>query len=615
MKYYYEIYLNNKNIREQDWHNYLASLQEFIGYFKRFKIIVDIEFNKVRYYLVSPVKLPISLSNENFIFKEVTDFSNIKAKRRGIYFNKCSDNIVSLYNHLKIHNKDLKRIVINLCCYDKERCFSKSHIYYEYNNKMYRQILFFNIPSNMLSVDFSSSKSFYYKKTPKYLNIEKIIHMLNNDEESAIFNVDTFPYLESNFFLGIRNYEFYKHSLVIGASGSGKSKFLALLINSISKQKDKYKVVVIDPHDALKDDLEDIASTKVVDFKNETSTIDIFKNNISDINASVELMITLFRSLMSDGYNGRLERVLRYSIYILLMKKEFSFVNLRKLLLDLEYRNNLIRELKRDLPVSVSYFFLTDFNELKTKSYNDAIAPIIAFIDEMQMIPVFNEENSAESLSDAISKNFLTIFSLNRLTLGDKATKTIAGLFLQQLFLLAEQSILKEHLIVVIDEVSVIENPILARFLSELRKYNVSVIISGQYFGQISENLRESILANTNNYYIFRVSKSDALLLEKNLEIKVVNAKDEDDKYKILTNLKNRECLVRITNSDYMYPAFKARTITYLKENIKKDKIKFINKESLEKKEFKMDFKVENDIKIDDIMRQNSTSRRDLKNG
>ena len=83
------------------------------------------------------------------------------------------------------------------------------------------------------------------------------------------------------------------------------------------------------------------------------------------------------------------------------------------LILDLEYRNDLIKKLKYNLPVSVIDFFLSDFNDLKTKSYGETISPIIGFIDEMEMIPVFNSEQNNENLKNSIHDNFLTLFSLD----------------------------------------------------------------------------------------------------------------------------------------------------------------------------------------------------------
>lgn len=611
MKYYYEIYLNDKNVSRENWHDYLYSLQKFIGVLHFWKLIIKLDYNKFRYYIESPIKLPISLNNTNFLLKEREEIVSEKSLFRGIYFNNVLDNVVSIFNNLKKNNKEFSEIIIYMRCYDKENpILSKIEVKYRYKNRLYSKKLLFRIPINILQVDFNKAKSFCYQKFPKYMSLDKVMHLFRNDELGSIMKVDTFPYLEENFFLNHNAFDFDKHSLVMGASGSGKSKFLALFITNIYKyNKQKYKVVVIDPHDSLKDDLGEVQNA-VIDFKDDR-IIDLFKNNISDVNANVELLMSLFKSLINDSYNAKLERVLRYSIYILLVKKDFSFVNLRRLLLNLDYRNDLIRELKRELPASVSYFFLTDFNELKTSSYNEAIAPIISFIDEMQMVPVFNDIKESNGLVDIINNNFLSIFSLNRISLGDKVTKTIAGLLMQQLFLIAEEKIIDEHIIFIVDEVAVIENPILARYLSEMRKYNVNVILAGQYFSQISDDLKDAILANTLNYYVFRVARSDAILLEKNLEIKLVNSDNEEDKYKLLTNLKNQECLVRLSNRGSMYPAFKAKTVNFVpKVQNNYQKNKFIIKENVEEKPFNFEFNIDSDVTAGDIMSKSSSSRK-----
>lgn len=611
MKYYYEIYLNNKNISKESWHNYFFNLQKFIGVMHFWKVIIKLDYNKIRYYIESPIKLPISLNSTDFLLKEVEKVVTDKGKAKGIYYNNILDNAVSIYNNLVKKDKELKSLILYMRWYNKKNPFwQKIELTYKYKNKIFIKKLFFRVPINILQIDFNEAKSFCYTKFPKYMSLDKVMHLFRNDEVGSIMKVDTFPYLENNFFLNHNAFDFAKHSLVMGASGSGKSKFLSLIITNIYKyNKEKYKVIVIDPHDALKDDLGEVQN-QVIDFKDDR-VIDLFKNNITDINANVELLMNLFKSLINDSYNAKLERVLRYSIYILLEKKDFSFVNLRRLLLNLDYRNELIRELKTVLPTSVSYFFLTDFNELKTTSYNDAIAPIIAFIDEMQIVPVFNQIKENNGLIDIIKNNFLSVFSLNRINLGDKVTKTISGLLMQQLFLIAEERIIDEHIIFIVDEVAVIENPILARYLAEMRKFNVSVILSGQYFSQISNNLKEAILANTLNYYVFRVARSDAILLEKNLEIKLVNSDDCEDKYKLLANLKNQECIVRLSKNGCMYPAFKAKTVNFvpkIKNNYQEEQKEI--KAEIEEKTFSFEFNIDSDVTAKDIMSKSSSSRK-----
>lgn len=604
---YYELFANKENNNVSAWHNSIQELTTLIGHLKKFKIIIELDYNMIRYYLKTNTILPTCLNTGIFLKKNL-ELISLKGRYNGIYFNNCQDNFISIANNLKKKNKNLKRMELTLINYEKTSSFKyRITIYYEYHNNIYQKNLLFKVPINILSIDFQNCKNFIYKELPKYLKIDKVMHLLDSSDTHALLRLDTFPYLEGNYYLKHFAYDFNRHSLVIGSSGSGKSKFLALLINNIYRiNASNYKVVVIDPHDSLKDDLGGIDSN-IIDFKNES--VDIFKNDNLEINAMTEDLFSLFSSLIPN-FNGKMARVLRFSIYILLWDKSFNFQNLRTLLLDMDYRNELINRLKREIPTSVSYFFLNDFNELKTNSYSEAISPIIAFIDEFMMVPIFNETTSKPSIKDIISSQFLTVFSLNRLTLGDNVTKTIAGIIMEQIFLEAIKNKGEKNLILVLDEVAVIENPILIRLLSEARKFGIGLIIAGQYFNQISSNLQNAILANTANYYLFRLTNKDAHLISNNLEFKLANGDSEEDKIKLMTNLNRQECLVGISKNGLTYPIFKAKTMEFNPPKILQESKPIETQKDIINKKF--NFKIDSNITINDIMKSNSTSRKEV---
>ena len=277
-------------------------------------------------------------------------------------------------------------------------------------------------------------------------------------------------------------------------------------------------------------------------------------------------------------------------------------------------RTFLLKQQEKLLPSSVIDFFLSDFNDLKTKSYGEAISPIISFIDEMEMIPVFNQENNDFSLQETIQDNFLTIFSLDKTKLGDKSVKTISGLIMQKLLTLVQSYSFSEHIIFIVDEVAVVENPILSRFLSEARKYNLSLILASQYFNQVSDNLKDSIFANTINYYLFRVSRTDAALLVNHLPMKVPLEDTVEAKTKMLTELNNRECIIRINANGILLPAFKAQTMNF--ESIPRLKEKTIDSpiSSSQKDNKKIEFSIGNTTNLKDILITHSSQRGGIKN-
>ena len=609
-----EIYLTKKHVTQAEWQQLIKTISTYNGYFRRWNITIQIENNKVRYFLNTKVKLPPSLNNLDAFLLKKTESNKLKFSHLSLpLFLPIGSNLFDIYNYCEIKKiGKLKYMNISLLPLNNEKNLSKVELYLENDDKLIKSKMLFGLPSNILSADFNTNCTFSYQNVPKYLDSNKILHTLKTDSVNSIFKVETFPYYEDDFYMTETSFDFAKHSLILGSSGCGKSKFLSLLINNIKKNNlDKYKIVMIDPHAAIEREIGGLGST--IDFKSIENSIDLFASTSNDLVATTELTLELFKSLIGEQYNSKLERVLRHSIYLLLAGKRFNFINLKNVLLDIEYRNDCLRTLKNIVPASVTYFFLQDFNDLKTKSYNEAISPIIAFIDEMEMLPVFNEEKITNTLAHSIEKNYLTLFSLDRTRIGDKVTKTISGLIMQQLLTLIQSHTFNYHIIFVIDEVAVIENPILCRFLSEARKYNLSLFLAGQYFNQVSTNLKEAILANVINYYIFRVSRIDATLLVDNLDIKIPIDNTKETKIKMLSTLNNRDCIVRISKNDILLPTFKAKTIDFKpipRINYEQPNFNLIANTVVNKENKNFPFILTDTVKLNDILKMNSTNKK-----
>ena len=613
-----EIYLTKKNVSKDEWLELIKTISNYNGFLRGWKIIITNDKNQISYFVETRCSLPATINNLNsFLLRNAKTVKVPKEDYTFFSLPKIGSNIIDIINNCEIKNKGmLEYLEISFLKLSEDKILSKINYYLNKNRCIKKYKVIYAIATNILAVDFDGNKRYFYKSPPKYLDINKVLHLLTTDYNNALLEIDTFPYLNGNFYLNQNSFSFDKHSIIIGSSGCGKSKFLSLLINNINKNnslKQKYKIVVIDPHAALEDDIGGMG--KVIDFKNSLDSIDLFINNSDDIVASTELLLDLFKSLIADQYNSKLERVLRHSIHLLLINQTFNFRNLRKIILDLEYRNNLIKKFKYDLPVSVIDFFLSDFNDLKTKAYGEAISPIISFIDEMEMIPVFNLEQNYDNLKKTIHDNFLTLFSLDRTKLGDKVTKTIAGLIMGQLLTLVQRREIDEHIIFIIDEVSVVENQLLSRYLSEARKYNLSLILVGQYFNQISDKLKSSIFANVVNYFIFRVSKLDATTLVDNFNMKIPLDDSKERKISLMTELNNRECIVRIDTNGVLLPAFKARTLDYTSIPRIKSNEEKVNANRLDKpRTLKNDFKLDSNVNLKDILISNSTNKKGVGN-
>ena len=617
----FEIYLTAPTIDSKEWLKLFYKISKINGLGKKWNLWISIENNYIRYFIETKRTLPPVIGEiGSFLIKEV----NINFKEKSCIGFPCLitknyDNLLDMYDRLESRqNAKIKHIKIIFYPYKSDNYFSKTFFYIKKSNDILikRKVLGNDSIYNFINVDFSKHIRFFYKKSEaKYLDIRKSINVLNSDAENAVISADAFPYLQENLYLDYRNYDFDRHSVVIGASGTGKSKLICSIVKNLSNNINnrlKYKVVIIDPHCSIEDDIGGIPSTKVIDFKDDDDGVNLFVNSSEDILSSVESIISICKNIIADRFNAKLERVLRYSINLLLTREEFNLVNLRKLLTETKYRNTIINDSSVNIKANVIEFFQTDYNELKTKSYQEAIAPIIAFIDEMQLLPAFNNVDNTENIKQVIEENFLTIISLDQMTLGQSITKTIAGFTMQAILQLIQAHTYNEHIILVIDEVALIENPIICRFLAEARKYNLSVILSGQYFEQISSELQKAIFTNVVNYFIFRVSKADAVLLEGNMQMEVAVRNSIVTRVKMLTELNDRECIVRIGKDGRLLSGFKGRTLDFVSlprpKKIKKNKKNIVNNEIKKKVEFTINTK----YNLENIMKENSTSRKKI---
>lgn len=593
-RYCYEICLATNHTTVEKWQEFLQNLRSILGIMDSWQILVRLESTKWHYYLVVSRELSSSVGVTEFFLKPFTEsgwkspnnflhscaiFDNSDGNlgnKKGLRVSARVENLAQIAQKMAARGADFWGANLKFVAGRKNK-LGRAELYFvkktrSGRSKRLRLKMLIFAPQILLAIDFRQYPQYSYQKMAKYCALEKTLAVLDERKDMALLKAETFPYDMSDHYLHLEAYDFLKHTLVVGGSGVGKSKFLASMIYNLHQQgTKKYRVVVVDPHDALKDDFAHLSNCRIIDFTGIEKSVDLFGGKVTELNSQLELLLDLFRSLIAENYNGRLERVLRFASCVLLLSAQFSFYNLKRLLLDLEFRQDILNKSSSILPSHLSHFFQTEFGELKNKYYTSAIAPIVALVDEMQIVPVFGQDNHGLiRIDELVSENFLNIFSLNRSFLGERATRVIAGLIFGQLFAYAEARFRTSSdtlpLLIVIDEVAVVETPILQRFLSELRKYQVTVILVGQFFAQISAPLRAAIFANTVNYFLFRTSRADAELLVKNLDCKLVGEKGLEDRINFLAGLHDRECAVRIQAAGRIYPVFRAQTIDLVVE-------------------------------------------------
>jgi hypothetical protein len=579
MKFTFELYLKSNIAEKEQWQQFFTTLTAHIGYMNQCEITMMIKDSVVRFFVSADRDLGVLSNNIDIgVLRPVKQEDCEAPKTQGTerFLTLVNGgNFLDVREKAKLkRGKELEYIVLKCRRVNVDKSYTRLHFYFKNPAGHYsvNKKTMLSFPAHLMKINFDENSRYLKKEFPKYINIEKALPVLSPTDNNALLAVNTFPYFANDYYLNLLDYEFDKHSFIIGASGSGKSKFIELLVDRIAKSpiKQNYRVLVIDPHASLGDDMQSIDDSQIIDFSGDSAP-ELFGDSAkTDVSASTELTTTLMKSLLADQFNPKVERVLRFSLYVLFVAQTMSLGFLKRFLTELELRNQIMQHVSGSVPPNIEQFFATDYNEIRTTHYTEAVLPIISLVDEMQLQPGLVGESEI-SLAKTIDNNFLTVFSLNKVSMGEKVVKTAAGILMQQIFLLAQARSFNEKVILIVDEVSVVQSPALASILAEARKYNLFVILTQQYFGQVEKSLKDAIFANVYNYYVFRVSEEDAEGLIGNLNINIPKEIIEEEHKKginedtikkhMMTELHPRECLVRVSANGQIVPVFKARTL------------------------------------------------------
>lgn len=568
----FEIFIQADEVSTADWQRLVNVVKVYESDF-----FVEIEFvtSTVEFYIFSQKDLSIlGTKLEGFVLKPIerkTSFVDKLSQKRVNFKLPLRKNILEAR---EIEEIKKQRLIYKVLIHFKK--ILTAHIpsvtiFFRMpdGSKLYSYYYSFSNPLENFRFNFRNRVKIQKKSIPLYLKIDETAKLFSHNGEDDFLKVFGFPHFTNSLYLPLKKFEFGKHSLIVGQTGVGKSKFIELLVKNIPKHnlQDEYVVVIIDPHASLSSQFLNMEQKKIT-FDFIQSACDLFPVS-SEPKIATELTILLFKTLLKDQFNSKTERVLKYTVYVLFLQNQMSLNTLKKFLIELEFRKQIVNSLGEANDYLV-HFFETDFVEMQTKFYELAIMPVLVLIDELSFIPAFSTNVPPRILEEALKNNFLISFSLNRIFLGEKATRLLAGLIIQQLFLVAQKGSVYKKIILIIDEVSLVENESLINILAEARKFNLSLFLSQQYLTQIKPELLQGILSNVYNYFVFKTSDEDANVLAKNLEITFPDEElthqknkgftEEDIKRNLLVTLNPRECVVRVFADGRFYPCFKAKT-------------------------------------------------------
>ncbi len=323
------------------------------------------------------------------------------------------------------------------------------------------------------------------------------------------------------------------HLYVIGATGTGKTKFLEFLIQQDIENGNGFGV--IDPHGDLIDDIkgflacyynnqnEDIVNRVILIDPTDTEFTVTFNPlerlpNIS-IAEQVGELISSFKKIWSASWGVRMEDLMRNSL-IALGEAELPITELPRFLTDRSYRETVLRGVEN--PLACNYF-TQRFNVLTDRGQLPFIEPVMnkinAFLADPRIMQMFSSPKSSFNFREVIDNKKILLVKLDKGKL--KGSADLLGSLLMakiQMAAFSRSDIPQSRRIpfhLYIDEFQNFASESFMVVLSEARKYGLSLVMSHQTLAQIPEELRSLVLGNAGIQVYFRVNRKDAQLLAK----------------------------------------------------------------------------------------------------
>ena len=410
-----------------------------------------------------------------------------------------------------------------------------------------KKTLLLKDPAKFLSIDMEHNPSFYLEVIH-----HPILKSMHIDSHRPLFEKDGTK-------IGVDNFDIFKHSLIAGMSGTGKSKFIAMLSKAISESNPDARVIIIDPHGEFR---ETMKGYSVVDY--QSNYIEPLEAGGERSPLTIQLIVQLVSAIL-DSKSKYAERVLFYAVHLLTNLDKLNLSNIGMLLTDSARRMEFVSRTTND---EVKRFFSTEFENIYIHHFNDAILPILNFIGKYELYMGGKKEK--ENLLDMIEKNNITVISFNPNFFGRDMIRFFAGAIMQQMYILAITRKLKHPTVLIVDEFPVVETRVAKDILAEARKFNLHLYLSMQYLSQINQEILNSILTNTYNLIAFKVSKEDARYISGVMDIKVEEyfrknwsaTELEEEKKNLFIYLSPRECIARLYGRDGVFmPPMKVKTV------------------------------------------------------
>lgn len=343
-------------------------------------------------------------------------------------------------------------------------------------------------------------------------------------------NIDTVISLDTRF----------KHMLITGQTGSGKSELAKSLIYNDIKRNDGV-VILLEPHGDLAEQVAKLPMEKerlvYIDLTLHDSMIPsmnlfyLMNKSEKEIQARAKVIVSVVKSVNDvEKFTGAMEDVLYHIVCALLREGKSDFFEVLRFLNGKS--NDLIRLGKNSPNMLEKDFFMNDFDNIKPT--RDAVKRRIKkLLNDPLLSNLFNGTCTIDLEQLMNTKGKVIVFKIQKSDMLDSYVyyaRFIIGL-IQTIVL--KRSIIKEDDRVktycYIDEFHNFITPTIEEILTESRKYALYMTLINQSVSQIKNSaLKDIILSNTNIKLIGKNSNKTLDTMNNTLNTKLEDVEKLD---------------------------------------------------------------------------------------
>ncbi|MEZ4156706.1 MAG: type IV secretion system DNA-binding domain-containing protein [Candidatus Paceibacterota bacterium] len=377
---------------------------------------------------------------------------------------------------------------------------------------------------------------------------------------------------EKKFVFGIARADRRRNMYIVGKGGVGKTKLIELLMRQDISQG--YGLCLLDPNGELLEEIlhfipeERVKDVVVVDPSDASAPVSFnpfFNIDPEFRHQMAEGIIEIIRGQFGSNWSSGMEHVLRFAILAVLDYEKATLPCLVKIFTDEHFRNVVANSSKDSI---VARFWRFEYDKLLAQSETERniIIPLLNKLTQILTNPmlarIFENYGNKISMSSFIESRKIVLINLAKARLGKDNSSFLAGLFilkLKQAGLVRMRTIPEQERMdfyLYIDEFHHYVTETFETLLFDGGKYHIPVTISHQYFGQVIDHFKNSVLANVGTLITFRLGGEDATSMEAELA-PVFKAKN-------IVNLGKRQFYIKMMIDGEIHDPFSAETLKVL---------------------------------------------------